>query len=152
MSNNSENPSLKLMGSENPICVNATTFSDLRAEFQVEDISALMPSMRGVGVRVAGLLELTPLPMGSDHVTFSSSDGQYSASLTLDQAKKYGILLYQVDGLPLPADKGGPFRLVTPGLGDLCANVKNVGQITISAGSGKDTRPEERSCKFVENS
>ena len=31
-------------------------------------------------------------------------------------------------------------------IGDLCANVKNVGQIEISAGPGKDTRPEDRSC------
>ncbi len=55
-------------------------------------------------------------------------------------------MLYDVDGEPLPFEKGGPFRLVTPGLGDLCANVKNVGEIEISAGPGKDTRPEDRSC------
>ncbi|MDT7041283.1 molybdopterin-dependent oxidoreductase [Candidatus Nitronereus thalassa] len=122
------------------------TISNLGAEFHVEEISVLMPGMGGLGIRVAGLLELTALPIGSDHVTFSSADGQYSASLTLDQAKKFGILLYQVDKAPLPADKGGPFRLVTPGLGDLCANVKNVGQITVTVGLGKDTRPEERSC------
>jgi 2-dehydropantoate 2-reductase len=141
-----ENAILEIVGVGEPLQIDRATFSNLRAEFHVEDIGELMPGMRGKGIKVDGILGLATLPSKGDHVTFFSSDGQYSASLTLEQAKKYGILLYQVDGLPLASDKGGPFRLVTPGLGDLCANVKNVGQISITAGSGKDTRPEERSC------
>ena len=53
-------------------------------------------------------------------------------------------LLYGLEGEPLPEGKGGPFRLITPGLGDLCANVKGVGRIEVRIGSGKDTRPSER--------
>ncbi len=129
-----------------PLSIDETTLAYLPTKFHVEDISTLMPGMRGKGMKVAGLLELVTFPSNADHVTFFSHDGQYSASLTLDQARNYGIVVYQVDGEPLPSDKGGPFRLVTPGLGDLCANVKNVGVIEVTAGSGKDTRPEERSC------
>ena len=66
------------------------------------------------------------------------------SSLTLQQAQDFGLLLYELDGQPLPDGKGGPYRLVTPGLGDLCANVKAVGRIEVRAGSGKDTRPDVR--------
>ena len=40
-----------------------------------------------------------------------------------------------------PPAEGTPFRLITPGLGDLCANVKNVARIEFTCGPGKDTRP-----------
>jgi 2-dehydropantoate 2-reductase len=147
MSKEPHNPTLDLMGAGmKPLRINEATLAHLPPEFHVEDINRLMPSMRGKGVKVAGLLELATFPSNADHVTFFSHDGQYSASLTLDQAKNYGIVVYQVDGEPLPSDKGGPFRLVTPGLGDLCANVKNISVIEVTVGSGKDTRPEERSC------
>ena len=146
-STNPQNVTFELAGTGvKPLSVDGSTLAHLPTEFHVEDIGTLMPSMRGKGVKVAGLLELAPFESNADHVTFFSHDGQYSASLTLDQAKNYGIVVYQVDGEPLPSDKGGPFRLVTPGLGDLCANVKNIGVIEVTAGLGKDTRPDERSC------
>ena len=50
-------------------------------------------------------------------------------------------LIYLRDGQPFPLEAGGPFRLITPGLGDLCANVKNVARIEFTCGPGKDTRP-----------
>jgi len=147
MSQNTPHVTLELVvAGLQPLRIDAATLAHLRPEFQVADISTLMPGMRGKGIKVAGLLELATFPSNADHVTFFSHDGQYSASLTLDQARNYGIVVYQVGGEPLPSDKGGPFRLVTPGLGDLCANVKNIGVIEVTVGSGKDTRPEERSC------
>jgi len=57
------------------------------------------------------------------------------------QATEYGVLISELDGQPLPESKGGPFRLVTPGLGDLCAHVKGVTRIELTKGPGKDTRP-----------
>ena len=70
-----------------------------------------------------------------------SADGKYSACLTLQQAREFGVLVYELDGASLPDAKGGPFRLVTPGLGDLCANVKGVARIEVTIGTGTDTRP-----------
>jgi 2-dehydropantoate 2-reductase len=32
---------------------------------------------------------------------------------------------------------------VTPGLGDLCANVKGVARIEVTKGAGVDTRPKD---------
>jgi 2-dehydropantoate 2-reductase len=100
-----------------------------------------MPGMQGKGIRVKGLLDIPALAIGADHVTFHASDGNYSACLTLQQAREYGVLVYELDGASLPDVKGGPFRLVTPGLGDLCANVKGVAKIVVTIGIGADTRP-----------
>ena len=104
------------------------------------DVSTVMAGMQGRGIRLKGLLDIPALAIGADHVAFHAADGKYSACLTLQQAKEYGVLVYELDGGPLPDAKGGPFRLVTPGLGDLCANVKGVGRIEITKGPGRDTR------------
>ena len=100
-----------------------------------------MPRMKGKGIRVKGLLDIPALTIGADHVTFHASDGNYSTCLTLQQAREHGVLVYELDGAALPDSKGGPFRLVTPGLGDLCANVKGVARIELTIGTGTDTRP-----------
>ncbi len=63
----------------------------------------------------------------------------------MKQATEHGILIYQLEGGPIPEPKGGPFRLVTPGLGDLCAHVKGVTRIELTKGPGKDTRPSTKS-------
>ena len=77
---------------------------------------------------------------GDRGYTHYAADGKYSACLTLEQARDHGVLVYELDGAPLPDTKGGPFRLVTPGLGDLCANVKGVSRIEITKGPDRDTR------------
>ena len=127
-----------------PVALTRAALAQLPHDQHVEDISQLMPSMRGRAIRVKGLLDIPALAVDADHVTFHSVDGKYAATLTLQQAQEFGLLLYELDGQPLPDGKGGPYRLVTPGLGDLCANVKAVGRIEVRAGSGKDTRPSVR--------
>ena len=111
----------------------------LPEEHQV-DVSTVMPGMQGRGIRLKGLLDVPALAIEADHIAVHSLDGKYSACLTLQQAKEYGVLVYEVDGAELPDTKGGPFRLVTPGLGDLCANVKQVARIEVTRGPGRDTR------------
>ncbi|GJL54201.1 MAG: hypothetical protein NPIRA02_13330 [Nitrospirales bacterium] len=115
----------------------------LSDEAQVPDISVVMPKMNGRGVRMSGLLDVATLQAEADHVTFHSQDGQFAATLTIAQAREFGILIYEVDGNQLSPEKGGSFRLVTPGLGDLCANVKHVARIEITKGVGRDTRPPD---------
>ena len=129
-----------------PVSLDRDTLALLPEEHRVDDVGTVMPGMKGKAIRVKGLLDVPALAVAADHVTFHSIDGKYAATLTLQQARDFGLLLYEVDGQPLPDSKGGPFRLVTPGLGDLCANVKGVGRLEVRVGSGKDTRPpqEER--------
>jgi len=124
-----------------PITLDCDALAKLPAEYQISDVGALVPGMRGRGVRMKGLLEVPALTIGADHATFHSADGRFAASLTLKQATEHGILIYQLDEEPLPEQDGGPYRLVTPGLGDLCANVKGVVRIELTEGPGKDTRP-----------
>jgi 2-dehydropantoate 2-reductase len=100
--------------------------------------------MTGKGIRLKALLDMPALAIKADHVTVHSGDGNYSACLTLEQAKAFGVLVYELDEAALPDAKGGPFRLVTPGLGDLCANVKGVARIEVTIGTGTDTRPSVR--------
>jgi 2-dehydropantoate 2-reductase len=123
-----------------PLSLDRSAIRQLPEEHHVPDVSAVMPTMQGRAIKVKGLLDVPALGIEADHVTFHSLDGKYSATLTLQQARDFGLLLYELDGLPLPDAKGGPFRLITPGLGDLCANVKGVGRIELTKGPGKDTR------------
>ena len=124
-----------------PIVLDLEALARLPAESQVAEVAALLPGMRGQGVRVKALLDIATPTIGADHVTFHSGDGQFAASLHLMEAAETGILIYKRDGQPLPREAGGPFRLVTPGLGDLCAHVKSVTRIEFTVGPGKDTRP-----------
>ena len=122
-----------------PISFDRAAIAALPVEHQI-DIDTVMPGMKGRGIRLMGLLDVPALAIKADHVTFHAADEKYSACLTLQQAKEYGVLVYELDGTALPEAKGGPFRLVTPGLGDLCANVKCVARIEITKGPGRDTR------------
>lgn len=124
-----------------PLTLGREALRKLPGEVQVPDVSAVAPGMKGRGVRVQGLLNVPALNVGADHVTFHAQDGQFAASLSLEDARAYGVLIYEVEGAPLPPQKGGPFRLVAPGLGDLCANVKGVTRLEVTRGAGKDTRP-----------
>jgi 2-dehydropantoate 2-reductase len=124
-----------------PITLDRMALAQLPAEYQVPDLSVVAQGMRGRGVRLKALLEIPAPAMEADHVTVHSQDGQFAASLRRKQAEEYGILIYELEGRPLSEQQGGPFRLVTPGLGDLCANVKGVARIEFTKGPGKDTRP-----------
>ncbi len=123
-----------------PVSFDRAAIAALQAEHHL-DISTVMPSMKGRGIRVKSLLDIPALAIGANHVTFHASDGKYFACLTLQQAREYGILVYELDGEALPDEKGGPLRLVAPGLGDLCANVKGIVRIEITRGPGRNTRP-----------
>jgi 2-dehydropantoate 2-reductase len=123
------------------VTLDRQAIGQLPQEHHVTDVGTVMPGMKGRAIKVNGLLDVPALGIEADHVTFHSLDGKYAATLTLAQAREHGLLIYERDGEPLPDAKGGPFRLVTPGLGDLCANVKGVGRIEVRVGTGKDTRP-----------
>jgi len=124
-----------------PITLDAAALAKLPVDAHVPDIGTLMPGARGHGIKVKALLDIATPLIGTDHVTFHSGDGQFAASLLVKDAAATGIVIYERDGQPLSKEAGGPFRLVTPGLGDLCANVKNVARIEFTNGPGKETRP-----------
>lgn len=127
-----------------PLVFDLDALSRLPASEQVPDVSVEDPRVRGQGVRIRALLNVATCKIGADHVTFHSADGQYAASLHFQEAAESGVLIYKLDGRPLRREEGGPFRLITPSLGDWCASVKGVTRIEFTVGPGKDTRPESR--------
>ena len=122
-----------------PVSLDRTAIAALPEEHQL-DVSTVMQGIKGRGIRLKGLLDVPALAIEADHVVFHAGDGTYSACLTLQQAREHGVLVYELEGASLPDVKGGPFRLVTPGLGDLCASVKGVARIEVTKGPGRDTR------------
>jgi 2-dehydropantoate 2-reductase len=126
-----------------PLSLDRAALAKLPAEYDVPHVETLQPNIRGRGIRLKGLLQVPAPALGADHVTFHSGDGRFAASLPLQQAMEHGILVYELDGQSLPDQQGGPFRLVAPGLGDLCANVKGVSRIEFTHGRGRDTRPSQ---------
>jgi hypothetical protein len=117
---------------------------------QIDEISALVPGRSGGGVRLASLLAAVRPRPEATHLTVESSDGSFSASVPLSDVVGSGVVLYRLGSQALPTQQGGPFRFLitdaqtcaTGGV-DLCANVKFVGRIVLSAGLGRDTRPTE---------
>jgi len=114
--------------------------SALPESAQVPDVSALVPGKAGRGVRLAAMLPKAPRPGSYLHV--SSSDPSFAVSLPFAEAAG-AIVVYSLDGAPLPEKKGGPFRLLVPGHADECVHVKQLASLEISDRPGRDTRPKD---------
>jgi DMSO/TMAO reductase YedYZ molybdopterin-dependent catalytic subunit len=68
------------------------------------------------GVLVSELAQRVKVDATATHLVFSSGDGVYTDSLTLEQAAAEDVLLaYRVNGVDLPPDMGQPLRLICPG-------------------------------------
>lgn len=115
---------------------------------QVPDIGARVPGRTGQGVVLSSLLERAGPRADATHVTLTSSDGGFAASVPLD-AVADAIVAYADQGESIPASRGGPYRFFLPtdaGCAtaevDACANVKFLATIRLTVGAGEDTRPK----------
>ncbi len=71
-----------------------------------------VPGVSWKGVRLSDLLDLAGVQDGARALTFTSFDGTYTESLTLDQARRGDVLVaYDLEGHPLSSEHGGPARL-----------------------------------------
>ena len=99
----------------------------------VDDVSVLVPGRNGSAARVGQLFERLGLG-GAGSAVICAADGFASEPVNL-AALAQGVLLHSLDGVPLPVEKGGPFRLLIPeGVEDApsaCANVKAVTRIVV---------------------
>ncbi len=114
---------------------------------QVADVSALAPGREGSAVRFTSVLEAASAQAGADFLTLEA-DGGFAASIPLAAVADEALLLYALDGEPLPQDKGGPVRFLIPDPAacgtaevDTCANVKYLNSIHLGAERGRDVRP-----------
>lgn len=99
------------------------SFADLLALEQVEDVSDFhcvtawsKLDMAWKGVRVSDLLALAR-PLETARAIMAHASDRYTTNVVLEEALKPDVLLvYQVDGVPLPREHGGPVRMITPQL------------------------------------
>lgn len=75
----------------------------------------VVPNLTFTGVPLRELIQrVAPAPTAK-YVTFFSADGVYTESLTLTQAEVSDVLLlYAINGEPLPVQQGYPLRLFVP--------------------------------------
>ena len=67
------------------------------------------------GIPLKHFLEKAGVKPGAHSVKFHSGDGVYTDAITMEQAQMEDIIIAVMhDGKPIPADLGGPVRLVIP--------------------------------------
>jgi DMSO/TMAO reductase YedYZ molybdopterin-dependent catalytic subunit len=76
----------------------------------------VVPSVHWTGVRLSDLVERARPRAGNSVVEFYSDDGVYTDTLAgRDQVDLADVVVaYGIEGGPLPAERGGPVRLVVP--------------------------------------
>ena len=129
------------------------SFDDLAAmagEFQVRDVSRIDPKRKGDAVKLAGLLARVRPKPSARYLTLHSSADDFHASIPLEAVREKAILIYRLEGQPLPISAGGPIRFFIPDFAachtseiDECANVKFVDRIEFSTAPGQDNRPHD---------
>ncbi len=85
-----------------------------------------------VGVKLADVLNVAGIQSSASQMIFTAADG-YSDSLHLGQAlDDSSLIVYQLDGAPLPQAHGFPARLLIPGLYGM-KNGKWLTQLTLGS-------------------
>ena len=115
--------------------------AQLPAAAQVPDVGALVPGRKGRAIRLAALVG----PGDAPHARVVSRDERFQAGLSRAELER-AVIVYALDGGRLPDDQGGPYRLLVPGGGDNCQNVKGVARIALqteAAASSCPHTPEE---------
>jgi DMSO/TMAO reductase YedYZ molybdopterin-dependent catalytic subunit len=129
------------------------TFADLAAidsTYQVADVSRLVPGHKGDAVRLAGILQLVQPRETARYLGLHSSTDDFHASIPLSAVVDRALVIYRLEGQPLPVKAGGPVRFFIPDFAachteeiDECANVKFVDRIELTAEKGFDNRPHD---------
>ena len=107
----------------------------LTADFRCQE-GWMTPAQRWEGVPLPVLLQLAGALPAARWASIAAGD--YAAAVPLDGTEADLLLATRLNGAPLPAEHGGPCRLV--GAGQVCyASVKWVAAITLSAQCPPDT-------------
>jgi DMSO/TMAO reductase YedYZ molybdopterin-dependent catalytic subunit len=146
----SDTTTLRIDGEvENAIDISYEELAAFAADVQVPDVSRFQANRKGDGVTLESLLKRVRPQESATYLTLHATLDDFAASIPLEAVRGEGILVYRVDGEPMTENKGGPFRFLirnpaachTDELDD-CANVKFLDRIELTAGRGRDTRPE----------
>jgi DMSO/TMAO reductase YedYZ molybdopterin-dependent catalytic subunit len=133
-----------------PVTLSFDELAAFDAAHQVADVSRIDPKRKGDAITLAGLLARVRPKAGVKYLTLHASRDDFHASIPLDAVREKAILIYRLNGKPLPESAGGPVRFYIPDFAachtseiDECANVKFVDRIEFSAAPGKDNRPHD---------
>ena len=117
---------------------------------QVPDVSRIDPKRTGDAVKLVGLLERVRPKPSAKYLTLHATSDDFHASIPLDVVRDRAIVIYRLEGRPLPVSSGGPVRFFIPDFAachtseiDECANVKFVDRMQFSAEPGQDNRPHD---------
>ena len=109
---------------------------------QIADVSSIVPKRAGTAVWLKSVLAAAGAKPSAKFVTLASGDGKFAICVPLSALLDRAVLLYQQDGKPLAADKGGPIRVLltgevpceAPGQPiDACAMVKGLARVRLTA-------------------
>src|SRR4051794_14632949 len=78
---------------------------------QIADVATLVAGRTGKAVRLRSILAEAKVNAAATHLTVESDDASFAASVPLE-AVGDAVIVYSIDGGPLPREKGGPFRLL----------------------------------------
>jgi DMSO/TMAO reductase YedYZ molybdopterin-dependent catalytic subunit len=68
--------------------------------------------VKWTGVRLGDVLDKAGVKPGAGGVVFTSFDGTYTESLTMEQARRSDVIVaYEMDGHAISSDHGGPVRM-----------------------------------------
>ena len=133
-----------------PLELQWDALASLENAAQVPDVSRIDPQRKGDAVRLAAVMALAGVRPGAQYLTLHSSTDDFHASIPLAHIRDTALLIYRLEGKPLPTSAGGPIRFYIPHHAachtaeiDECANVKFVDRLEFSAGKGFDNRPAE---------
>jgi len=103
---------------EEPLSLDLDEFRGLQSETQRQDFHCVTGWSRFdnefTGIPFPALAERAGVTDDAVHVMFHAMDG-YTTSLPLSECDRREVLFaWELDGEPLPADHGGPVRVVTP--------------------------------------
>jgi DMSO/TMAO reductase YedYZ molybdopterin-dependent catalytic subunit len=125
-------------------------FSAIAERHQVVDVSRIVPGRKGDAVKLAGILELIEPKPAARYLGLHSAKDDFHASIPLAAVAERALVIYRLDGQPLPEKSGGPVRFFIPDFAachtdeiDECANVKFVDRIELTAEKGFDNRPHD---------
>jgi len=96
----------------------AEAFKDLAPETQIQDFHCVTGwskfDCEFTGLPFPELVDAVGVDPDAEHVMFHAHDG-YTTDLTLAECDRREVMfVWAFDGEPLPADHGGPLRVVTP--------------------------------------
>jgi DMSO/TMAO reductase YedYZ molybdopterin-dependent catalytic subunit len=135
---------------QSPRSLNFADLAALPAEHQVPDVSRLVPGRKGDAVRLAGILALVHPKNSARWLGLHAARDDFHASIPLDAVSDKALVIYRLDGQPLPEKAGGPVRFFIPDFAachtheiDECANVKFVDRLEFTAEKGFDNRPHD---------